>query len=116
MRQEQSTGYSNLDPHFGSGQPLIDAIKHARGTTRRRQCEDGVGAVVQGIVDFEHHSLADVANVAVATRSGIKPVTQRMGCPMSHSTSATEKSITVEKVEDAYEYTQCSDAGPLFAI
>ncbi len=55
-------------PHFGSGQPLVDAIKPTRGTIRRRQCEDGVGAVVQGIIDFEHHSLADVA-VAILRNS-----------------------------------------------
>jgi hypothetical protein len=101
LRQEQSTGYSNLDPRFGSGKPMVDAIKHTRGTTRRRQCEDGVGAVVQGIIDFEHHSLADVANVAVAILRNSKTDSEYKSVTALENTKSIGNLIPVAKVADA---------------
>jgi hypothetical protein len=98
LRQEQSTGYSNLDPRFGSGRPLIDAIKHARGTTRRRQCVDGIGAVIQRIVDFEHQSRADVANVAVATARNSKTDSEYKSVTALENTKSIGNLIPVAKV------------------
>ena len=39
---------------------MVNVIKHARWTTHQRQCVDGIGAVIQDVVDFEHHALIDI--------------------------------------------------------
>jgi hypothetical protein len=77
---------------------MVDAIKHTRGTTRRRQCEDGVGAVVQGIIDFEHHSLADVANVAVAILRNSKTDSEYKSVTALENTKSIGNLIPVAKV------------------
>lgn len=45
---------------------MVNVIKHARWTTHQRQCVDGIGAVIQDVVDFEHHALTAAAIMVTA--------------------------------------------------
>src|SRR5712664_4020419 len=40
--------------------PVGEPVEHARSAAHRRQDVDGVGAVVQGAAELEHHSFVDV--------------------------------------------------------
>src|SRR3990172_13282145 len=45
---------------LGAKDPEREPVEHARSTAHQRKGVDGVGAIVQGAPDFEHHPLVDV--------------------------------------------------------